>query len=188
MGVVRIQNPRGGFCMFPKSLFREIMINKETIKKPFWAMSAEETFASLKTSQEGLSEDEAEKRRLIFGTNSIREKARFTRIALFLNQFRSPLILILVAAAFITIALKEWVNAVVILAAVAVNTGLSFWQENKAETVLAALKTYIRTRARARRENQERQIDAEDLVPGDIIRVSQGDRIPADARLIFANN
>ena len=164
------------------------MINKETIKKPFWAMSAEETFASLKTSQEGLSEDEAEKRRLIFGTNSIREKARFTRIALFLNQFRSPLILILVAAAFITIALKEWVNAVVILAAVAVNTGLSFWQENKAETVLAALKTYIRTRARARRENQERQIDAEDLVPGDIIRVSQGDRIPADARLIFANN
>ena len=71
MGVARIQNPRGGFCMFPKSLFREIMINKETIKKPFWAMSAEETVTALMSSENGLSEKESEERLKIFGKNEI---------------------------------------------------------------------------------------------------------------------
>lgn len=164
------------------------MISKETTKKPFWAMSLDETLSSLETGQNGLDEAEASRRSLVFGPNTIEEKVSATKLKIIFNQIKNPLILTLVVAGFITWFLGEYTETFVIFAAVFVNTILGFYQENKAETALRLLKSYINIRSRVRRSGREFEIDASRLVPGDIIRVSRGDRVPADARLIFASN
>src|SRR3990170_1186757 len=151
-------------------------------------MSVEETFVSLYSRVEGLATEEADARRTLYGANTVREDGGFSRFWLFIGQIKSPLILVLVAAGLITGFFEHWVDTAVIFAAVFVNTALGFWQEYKAETALSHLKTYIRTRSRVRRNGVEREIDAEELVPGDVIRISQGDRIPADIRITYANN
>ena len=147
-----------------------------------------EVYAGLGTTAAGLSEEEAKKRLLNAGPNIIQEHQRLPRLKILLNQFRNPLILILILAGLLTIVLREWVEAVVIFAAVAVNALLGFWQENKAESVLELLKTYVRIRARVRRGGEEREMDAAELVAGDVVRITQGDRVPADGRLVWANN
>ena len=163
-------------------------INKETIKEPFWSMDAKEIFGVLKTNLSGLNNEEVAARLKIFGPNTIKEYPRSSKIKIALRQFQNLLIVILVIAGTVTIFLGEWIETGVIFAAVIVNAIFGFWQENKSETVLELLKTYIRVRARVRRNNEEHGIDASELVPGDIIRITQGDRIPADARLLFVNN
>lgn len=163
-------------------------ISLEAIKQPFWALLEAGVFEALKTSPRGLGAEQARARRDAFGFNRIEEKQRLGAARIFVAQFRNPFILILIAAGILTSALTEWVNTAVIGAAVLVNTFLGFWQEKKAEDALSLLKTYLKTRARVRRESVEREIDSIDLVPGDVIRVSQGDRVPADIRIIFASN
>ena len=151
-------------------------------------MDAEEVLGALKTNLSGLDNEEAAARLKIFGPNVIKEYSRSSKIKIALRQFQSLLIIILVIAGIITIFLGEWIETGVIFAAVIVNAIFGFWQENKAESVIELLKTYVRVRARVRRNNQEHGIDASELVPGDIIRVTQGDRVPADARVVFAND
>ena len=163
-------------------------LSREVVHEPFWAMAVPETFAVLGTRPDGLREEEATARRQQFGPNEIRERRRLGTVALLLRQFASPLILLLVLAGIITLFLGELISSAVIFAAVAVNTILGFWQEWKAESALALLTSYVRTRARVRREGREREHDAAELVPGDVIRISQGDRVPADARLTFVAN
>lgn len=164
------------------------MLAKDSIQRPFWAIKIEEVFGILESRLDGLGEKEAALRAKSFGPNSISYQERLASARIMLNQFRSPLILILVAAGILTLFLREWTNSLVIAAAVLVNTALGFYQENKAETALGALKSYVRTRARIKRTGREREIDSSELVPGDVIRVSQGDRVPADARIFFSNN
>lgn len=163
-------------------------ISLAVVNQPFWAMSSDEALSALRSKSDGLSEEEVKARAAVFGPNQIREKRRLTKAKMVLKQLRSPLILVLVAAGIITLILRETVNTSVIFLAVAVNTALGFWQENKAENALALLKTYVRTRARVRRDGRELEIDAVELVPGDIIRVTPGDRVPADGRLLFSSN
>lgn len=163
-------------------------ITKESIRQPFWAMGVEETLSALESGIEGISNEETKKRLKIFGPNTIKEERRLAKIRIFLNQLRSPLILVLIAAGAITIFLQEWISAAVIFAAVLVNSSLGFWQENKTEKVLSLLKSYIRVRSRVKRNGAESELDASELVPGDVIKITQGNRVPADARLIFAKN
>ena len=163
-------------------------ISKETIKEPFWSMDAKEVLGVLKTNFSGLSDDEIAARLKTFGSNVIKEGYRPSKIKIILGQFQNPLIIILVVAGAITIFLGQRIETGVIFAAIAANVFFGFWQENKAENVLELLKTYVRARSRARRNGEEHEIDATQLVPGDIIRITQGDRIPADARLLFVNN
>ena len=163
-------------------------ISKETIKEPFWSMDAEEIFGALETNISGLSDEEVTERLKIFGPNIIKEYPKSSKIKIALRQFQSLLIIILIIAGSVTVFLGEWIETGVIFAAVIVNAVFGFWQENKSENVLEILKTYVRARARVRRDNQEHGIDASLLAPGDIIRVTQGDRVPADARLLFVNN
>src|SRR3989344_2568118 len=163
-------------------------ISKETIKEPFWSMDAEEIFGALETNISGLSDEEVTERLKIFGPNIIKEYPKSSKIKIALRQFQSLLIIILIIAGSVTVFLGEWIETGVIFAAVIVNAIFGFWQENKSENVLEILKTYVRARARVRRDNQEHGIDASLLAPGDIIRVTQGDRVPADARLLFVNN
>jgi len=165
-----------------------MIISRESTKEPFWSMGAEEVIGALKTNLSGLDNEEAAARLKIFGLNVIKEYSRSSKIKIALRQFQSLLIIILVIAGIVTIFLGEWIEMGVIFAAVIVNAIFGFWQENKAESVIKLLKTYIQVRARVRRNGQEHGIDASELVPGDIIRITQGDRIPADARLLFTNN
>lgn len=163
--------------------------NKEIKQASFWALTAEEAASALKTDlQNGLSEEEIEKRLQIFGPNVIEKPRRAAGLVIFLNQFKSPLILILCFASLITFFIAHYRDAIFIWAAVAVNAILGFYQEYKAEKALAELKTYLKERSRVIRGGAEREIDSENLVPGDIIRLAQGNRVPADGRIVFANN
>lgn len=163
-------------------------ISRESTKEPFWSMDESEVLGVLKANLSGLNEEEAVARLKTFGSNVIEEHRRFSKLEIALRQFQNLLVVILIVAGIITVFLGEWVETGVIFAAVTVNVFFGFWQENKAETVLELLKTYIRARARVRRGNEEHEIDASELVPGDIVRITQGDRVPADARILFANN
>ncbi|MFH1048930.1 MAG: HAD-IC family P-type ATPase [Patescibacteria group bacterium] len=163
-------------------------INRESIKDLFWSMDAKEILGALKTNLSGLNDEEVAARLKTFGSNTIKEYRRLSKVEIILRQFQNLLIIILVIAGIVTIFLGEWVETSVIFAAVIANVFFGFWQENKAETVLELLKTYVHVRARVRRNGREHGIDASELVPGDIIHITQGDRIPADARLLFINN
>ena len=163
-------------------------IAKEIQKKSFWALKTGEVLDLLETTNEGLSENEVQERIKIFGKNEISEQQKITKLKIFFNQFKSPLIFLLLIAGAITILLADYTDAIAILAAALINSLLGFYQENKAEEALAHLKSYIEERVRVIREGRELEIDAKEIVPGDIIRVSQGDRVPADCRLIYIND
>lgn len=164
------------------------MITEDVIKKSYWALPVPEALEALETSQEGLSEEGVKARLKIFGKNTIPEKSRATKLKILLNQLKSPLIFLLLVAGGITILVKDYNDAVIIIGAAALNALMGFYQENKAEDALAHLKSYIKERIRVIRENREYEIDTSELIPGDIIHLSQGDRIPADARLIYIND
>ena len=163
-------------------------ITHEGVARQFWSLGIEDSYKFLKTSFGGPSEKEADVRLRTFGRNEIPDQQKFTKIILAFKQLRSPFILVLVIALVITAFLGKWIETAVIAAAICVNGILGFYQENKAEQVLRLLKSYIRARTRVRRAGHEYEIDSAELIPGDIIHVSQGDRIPADGRIVFANN
>lgn len=149
-----------------------------------WSRPTDEILNDLGTTTSGLDSKEVASRLKKYGPNRLPERGRATAFELVLKQIKSPLIAILLVAAAISFALNEFVNTGVLLATVLVNVALGFWQENKAEAVLAALKNYTKTHARVRRGGEEHDVDADELVVGDVIRLSTGSRVPADARLI----
>jgi Ca2+-transporting ATPase len=161
-------------------------LHPESAKDAVWSLDPAAALKQLDSDPRGLSDREVAKRQAKFGRNSLEEDARVAHFAIFLNQFKSPLIYILLIAGLFTIALGEWVDAVVIMAAVLLNSLLGYWQENKAANVLESLKAYVRLRCRVIRQNGTREIDAAELVPGDIVHLAQGDRVPADLRLLSA--
>ena len=152
-------------------------------EKPFWALNIKDVLAKLETSQNGLTEKEAGKRAKQFGKNEIKGDGRVKKILIFFRQFKSPLIFILIIAGTVTLILQDWVDAGVIFLAIAVNASLGFYQENKAEESLTHLKTYLKERTRVLRNGQEYEIDVAELVPGDIVHLTMGSRVPADARI-----
>ncbi|OGG60116.1 hypothetical protein A2765_00935 [Candidatus Kaiserbacteria bacterium RIFCSPHIGHO2_01_FULL_56_24] len=156
----------------------------EQLQTYAWAQSAREALERFRASRDGLSEAEADLRLRHFGTNDLPRARRFTLTGLFVRQFSSPLIFILLIAMVLTTLLREWVDTLVIALAIAVNTGLGFYQEYRAESTLEKLTTYIKERARVVRGGIEQEIDSRLLVPGDIIHLSYGARVPADARLL----
>ncbi|MBY0294344.1 HAD-IC family P-type ATPase, partial [Patescibacteria group bacterium] len=155
----------------------------------FWHLSVEETATLFKTDIErGLSAQEAKDRLAAFGKNTLGTSSKTAGLKIFFNQLKSPLILVLILAGIVTLAISHYQDAIFIFVAVIVNSALGFYQENKAERALAELKTYLKQRARIIRDGKEHEIDAQELVLGDVIRLAQGDRVPADARVMFVND
>ena len=155
----------------------------------FWQISTTETARFLETNiEKGLSAQEVKERLNAFGKNTFETSKKTSKIKIFFSQLRSPLIIVLIIASIVTLVISHYRDAIFIFIAVIVNSILGFWQENKAENALAQLKTYLKQRARVIRERKEKEIHAEEIVPGDIIRLAQGDRVPADARVIFVND
>ena len=151
-------------------------ITNEIQKHSFWSLSVSEVVEILRTnSQNGISEEEAEERLKIFGLNVIEKSRQAPSFFILLNQFKSPLILILLFAGVVTLFLAHYRDAFFIFAALIANATLGFYQEYKAEKALAELKTHLKQRSRVIRGGVEHEIDAANLVPGDIIRLTQGD-------------
>ena len=136
----------------------------------------------------GLSFDKAIQRQKQFGMNILPKKSHLSLLKIVLDQFKSPLIYVLVIAGLITLFFHLYTDAIVIFAAVALNTAIGFFQEKKAIYALRELKKIVKVEAKVIRGGHEIKIDAEELVLGDVIILSAGDKVPADSRLIEARN
>jgi len=152
----------------------------------FWHNLSIEEIAKLQRTnlKEGLSEEEVQSRQKEFGKNKLPEEKPLSRLRIFLEQFRSPLIYILVIAGIITLILRDFTDAIVIFGAVFLNTIVGFIQENKASQTLRALKRVVKHETEVQRAGNFKIIDSIDLVPGDIIVLNPGDKVPADGRII----
>jgi len=134
----------------------------------------------------GLSKEEVLKRRSEFGPNVLPRGKKVYWWQIFLRQFKNPLIIILLAASLITFLLGENIDSIVILIAVAVNTAISFWQEFRSNNIFEKLQKLITFKAKVKRGGLMNEIDSNELVPGDIIFLHPGDKVPADSRLIHS--
>lgn len=132
----------------------------------------------------GLTHTEAEQRLLRFGQNVLPLIRRHGPLLRFLLQFNHPLIYILLAAAAVTALLGEWVDSSVIFGVVLVNAIVGFIQESRAERALEALMSMVKTEATVVRDGEKHQIPSSDVVPGDVVFLQSGDKVPADLRLI----
>lgn len=144
--------------------------------------------SSLKTSRQGLSRLEVEERLRQYGPNELVEKGKTSAFKLWLEQFKDFLIIILLVAVALSAFLGETVDAIVIFVIILFATTLGFLQEYRAEKAMDALKRMAAPTASVIRDNEEKEIPASELVPGDIVVVRTGDKIPADCRIIEAVN
>lgn len=148
------------------------------------ALSSEAVAQKLSVdSRIGLSDSDVAERLARHGPNRMSARPGKPGWRRFLDQLVQPLVLVLIGAGLITAALGEWTDASVILGVVLVNAGIGYWQEAKAEGALAALARSMSTPVTVRRAGLRRQLDASELVPGDVVILAAGDRIPADLRL-----
>jgi len=154
----------------------------------YWLLPKTEVIEILNSSKSGLSAKEAELRISNFGLNNFKEKGKNSIFKVLILQLLNPLIFILIFAAGVTFYLGEMIEAFVILLAVIVNTVFGCYQEFKAENTIEKLKSYIQNRARVLRDGEIRDIDANYLVPGDIVNISYGNRVSADVRIIESND
>jgi magnesium-transporting ATPase (P-type) len=148
-----------------------------------------ETLARLDSSEgNGLSAAEVMRRLARHGPNQLPPPERRGPVVRFLLQFHNPLIYVLLAAAAVTYALDDYTDATVIMGVVIINAIIGFVQEGKAERALEAVRAMLASRATVVREGERHDIDARDLVPGDIVLLESGARVPADLRLLRAKN
>jgi magnesium-transporting ATPase (P-type) len=156
---------------------------------PAWhARTKEEALAGLDATPQGLSRDEAARRLAAHGPNRLPPPKKRGPLLRFLAQFHNVLIYVLLAAVAVTAALGHWVDSGVILAVVLANTVIGFIQEGKAESALDAIRNMLSLHAAVLRDGRRREIPAEELVPGDIVFLASGDKVPADLRLIEARS
>lgn len=154
-------------------------------EKNWHAMPANKTAKFLATDIEsGLSNDEAEQRHKDFGPNELEGKQGKSAFIRFLQEFNQPLIYILLIAGFVTLLLKDVVDATVIIIVTIINAIIGFIQESKAENAIAALAKIVRTEATVIRDGQKIRLPSAQIVPGDIVLLASGDKVPADLRLI----
>ena len=153
---------------------------------PAWhALDVDRVIHRLRTDpHRGLTSDEVARRLAESGPNELKKEEKASPLRLFVGQFKNMLILILLAATGLSLLVGEWVDALMIAVIVLLSAVLGFVQEYKAEKALEALKKMLSPTITVLREGREEEIPSRDLVPGDIILLEAGDKIPADARLV----
>ncbi|MBI2661089.1 cation-translocating P-type ATPase [Candidatus Woesearchaeota archaeon] len=152
------------------------------------AKKTEDVMQDLITGPRGISREEARRRLAQYGPNELKDAKPVSPLVIFLSQFKSIVIWILIAATVISALLKEYIDAIVISVILVLIAILGFIQEYKAEKAIEALKRMASLQATVRRSGEKMKIDAKDLVPGDIILLETGDKVPADARMISSFN
>ncbi|MDP3983050.1 MAG: HAD-IC family P-type ATPase, partial [bacterium] len=135
-------------------------------------------------NKRGLTEKEAKKRLKNHGENKLPSKPPTSDITIFFRQLTSPLIYILLIASGITFFLKDFTDTAVIMVAVVINTALGYYQERKAERALESLRSFLRPTATVLRGGLRLEIPIEEIVPGDVVILAAGERVPADGELI----
>jgi Ca2+-transporting ATPase len=154
--------------------------------KAWWHLSAAEVALALGTDlKAGLAATEARSRLEKTGPNELQEKKGRGPLAIFLDQFKGLIIWVLVAAALVSGFLKEWVDALAILAIIVLNAVLGLIQEFRAEKSLAALKKLSAPSAKVTRDGGTALVPARELVPGDVVELEAGDHVPADGRVVW---
>ena len=151
-------------------------------------LSQEQILEKLNTSLRGLTPEEAQSRIKQYGFNSLPEKKPVSLVRIFFGQFNNPLIFILLIASVITYAISKASDAYIILAILVFNAIVGTIQEGRAQNTLAALKKFVETKATVLRGGMELIISDREVVPGDIIYLQEGEKVPADARVIFSQN
>jgi len=145
--------------------------------------SAEKVFESFETTSDGLSKEEASNRLAKHGPNRLAEARVRGPLVRFFYQFNNVLIYVLIAASAVTATLGHWVDASVILGVVFINAVIGFIQEGKAENALRAIRQMLSPNAMVLRNGKQVTLPAEELVPGDVVLLQSGDKVPADLRL-----
>lgn len=153
-----------------------------------YAKKLDDIFLEFSTSEKGLSFAETKSRLEKYGLNILKEIKKINPVEIFLNQFRSFVVGILIGAVVISLFIQEYLDAGVIAVILILNAILGFIQEYRAEKSIDALKKLTSLKAKVIREGRVYEIDAQDVVPGDICVLEEGDKIPADSRLIEAIN
>lgn len=154
-------------------------------KRNWFALAEDQVIAAVESNLEhGLSSDEVAKRLEKYGPNALKEAPPRSLLAMFLDQIKETLVLILIVAAIVSGFLGEWADTVVILIIVVLNSVLGVIQENKAEQALKALKAMTKAHVKVLRDGKVTQIEVDGLVPGDVFMLEAGDSVPADARLV----
>ncbi|MFC7546957.1 HAD-IC family P-type ATPase [Plantactinospora sp. GCM10030261] len=157
----------------------------ESTRDAHHGMSIHEVVTLLGTdSDAGLPAAEAADRLRRYGDNTLPTSTGGGTVRRVLRQFHNPLIYVLIAATVVTAVLREYPDAAVILAVVLTNAGIGFVQESRAEAALDSLRRMVRTEARVVRDDKRRTVPSADLVPGDLVALEAGDKVPADLRLI----
>ncbi|MBN1109581.1 MAG: cation-translocating P-type ATPase [Methanomassiliicoccales archaeon] len=165
------------------------------MSEEFHAMSGDDALKALGSNPQGLSAEEVRERLTRYGPNELTEGRRISPLRIFLEQFKDLMVIILILAAIISAAMatiqdshEEWLDAIVIMVIVVINAVLGFVQTYRAERTMQALKEMAAPQTTVVRGGRETSVPSRELVPGDIIILSAGDRISADARLLEAAN
>ncbi|MGR8940387.1 MAG: cation-transporting P-type ATPase [Gammaproteobacteria bacterium] len=163
--------------------------NSAKPKTPLWhSLSPEEVFEALDSGTDGLGEQVAQRRLKQHGFNRLTPAASRSPLKRFLLQFHNVLIYVLLISAGITAAIEHWLDSAVILGVVLINALIGFIQEGKAEHALNAIRNLLTYEAMVLRDGRHVKISAEELVPGDIVSLESGDKVPADLRLLQVKN
>lgn len=155
---------------------------------PYWSKPVDEIAQSLHSSMNGMSEEGAQEVLQHVGPNSIKSKERVTPLGLFINQFKSPIVIILIFATLISAFLQDWADAVIILLIVVGSALLSFYQEYSAHDAAEKLKEQVSFKTNVLRDGKSVSIPTEEIVPGDVVLLSAGSLIPADGLVIEAKD
>ena len=161
----------------------------DDVPVPSWYVrDIDSVYETLNTSAQGLSSPEAQRRLDTFGLNKLPEVEPSVPFVRFIRQFHNVLIYVLLAAAATTAALEHWIDTSVIVGVVLINAIIGFVQEGKAEDALQAIRNMLSPQALALRDGRRTMVDAANLVPGDMVMLQSGDRVPADMRLLRVKN
>lgn len=158
------------------------------MENAWYSKNVSNIFERLNSNKNGLTEEEAKKRLLKYGPNKLPEAKLDSLAVIFLRQFQSPLIYILILASIIVFIMKEFIDGSIILFVLFFNAIVGTIQEGKAQNTLLALKKFAETNTKVLRSDKELVIPDYEVVPGDVIILQEGDKVPADARVIVSNN
>jgi magnesium-transporting ATPase (P-type) len=166
-----------------------VKVKSDATTASWHAVAANDVMRELSTSaQKGLTTAEASDRLQTYGPNRLPEGKKRGPFIRFLSQFNNVLVYVLIGAGFVKLMLNLWVDAAIILGVVVLNSLLGFIQEGKAEKALDSIRNMLSAEARAVRDGETRMIPADELVPGDIVLLESGDKVPADLRLADVKN
>jgi Mg2+-importing ATPase len=152
----------------------------------YWAMAPDDVASKLGATLGGLSSEDAAQRLERYGMNEVRERQAFTRLGVLWNQLRSPLLLLLLFAAGVSLVTGEWVDAVIVLSIVVASVGIGYAREYRAQSAAEALRARVQVHANVLRDGRPRGVPIAEVVPGDVVLLSAGSIVPADVLLLDA--